>query len=171
MRVRLRGSQCEDCGEHFGFSARHYGVDGDRLHGELPRLPCSGDTHLSDDLIGPMLSALKHCGNPLFRRHNDRKLVSPETFVEVLLDVFSRVRSDEAFLLSLDEARLFFFVIQRPRQIVRDFLHERLLGDRIVAGNVCVELFPRLSSHGRRREGQSEMRHAFFEGLVVNQID
>jgi len=85
--------------------------------------------------------------------------------------MLSRVRSDEAFFLSLDYACLFLLIIQRLRQIALNFLHERLLGDRIVTGNVRVELFPRLPSNGRMREGQPESRHALFEGLVVNQID
>ncbi len=136
-----------------------------------PRLPFSGDPHLSDDFIGLVMGCLEHRRHPLFGRHDDRKLVGPETLIKVLLDVLGGVRSDEALFLTLDDACLFLLIIQRPRQIVHDFLHERLLGDRIVTRNVCVQLFPRLSAHWRMSEDQPESRHAFFIGLVVNQID
>jgi hypothetical protein len=65
------------------------------------------------------------------------------------LNVVSSVRPDEALFLSLDKACLFLLFIQWPRQIVGDFLHERLLGDRVFTGNIRVEFFSRLSSHLR----------------------
>jgi len=57
------------------------------------------------------------------------------------------------------------------RQIAGDFLHERLLVTGSSPANVCVQLFPRLSSHGRMSEGEPEPGHSFFIGLVVDQID
>src|SRR5580704_16176462 len=100
------------------------------------------------------MGRLEHRRHPLFGWHDDRKLVGPETLIEVLLDVVGSVRSDKALFLSLDDAGLFLLIIQRPRQIRYDLLHERLLVDRIVTRNVCVQLFPRLSAHWRMSEDQ-----------------
>ena len=52
-----------------------------------------------------------------------------------------------------------------------DFLHQWFAADRVIAGYILGELRGRLSSDGRMRKRKAQCGHAFFYGLVCDEVD
>ena len=116
--------------------------------------------HLSDNLIGILARAPQHCLDPRLGGQDDGQLVRPVLVEEALVEIVFGVRLAQKAGGSIECDDLGLVGIQRAREGLEHFRHERTAGDGIVAVDVGPQLRGCLAHHGLRDDDESLLRHA-----------
>ena len=126
-----------------------------------------GRAELADDLVRRMTGPFEHRLDARLRRQHDRQRVRPVVVLEEPMEVVLGVGFDQPRSRTLERQPLQIGLVKRRREALEHPLHERPLGDGILAFDVGAQVRGRTVHDRLRHIRLTETRHAHGQRRCV----